>query len=348
MTQVKPVLENQCVRCHNADKSKGGLRLDTKAGFLKGGENGPVVVPGDLEKSELVRRIKLPRGHEDLMPQEAEPLTGPHKNWLLAWVKSGAQWPDGVVLKAHKKEVPGLADVKLIPERAPASLREAATVADGILTKENAAVKGAQPRLAPAVDDAAFLRRVSVDLIGRIPTIDEITEYEKDSPATRREKLVDKLLAHPRFSERWTVFFADMLRIRSQAEGGSQMLAYVNRSLAERKPYDEMARELIATNGRPEEAPAAGFALSDAVNPMALAGATSQIFLGVRIGCAECHDHPFDDWKQKEFYRARGVLRAIEARRARQEHQAHLLHRGGRGDGEMAAGARAWRRSATA
>src|SRR6187549_1476484 len=124
--QVQPVLENQCVRCHNGEKSKGGLRLDTKAGFLKGGESGPVVVPGDLEKSELVRRIKLPRGHEDLMPQEAEPLSGPHKNWLLEWVKTGAKWPDGVVLKARKKEVPGLADVKLIPDRAPASLSDAA------------------------------------------------------------------------------------------------------------------------------------------------------------------------------------------------------------------------------
>src|SRR5215216_6680814 len=87
--QVQPVLENQCVRCHNAEKAKGGLRLDTKAGFLKGGESGPVVVPGDLEKSEMIRRIKLPRGHEDLMPQEAEPLAGPHKNWLLEWVKTG-------------------------------------------------------------------------------------------------------------------------------------------------------------------------------------------------------------------------------------------------------------------
>lgn len=300
--QVQPVLESQCVRCHNAEKAKGGLRLDTKAGFLKGGENGPVVVPGDLEKSELIRRIKLPRGHDELMPQEAEPLSGPHKNWLLEWVKTGAKWPDGVVLKARKKEVVGLADLKLIPERAPASLRDAAVVADKILANENLAVKGAKPRMAPLVDDTAFLRRVSVDLIGRIPTIDEITEYEKESPGTRREKLVEKLLAHPRFSERWTVFFADMLRIRSQAEGGSQMLAYVNRSLVERKPYDEMARELIATNGRAEQAPAAGFVLSDAANPMALAGATAQVFLGVRIGCAECHDHPFDDWKQTEFY----------------------------------------------
>src|SRR6187397_523734 len=83
--QVKSVLESHCVRCHNAEKAKGGLRLDTKAGFLKGGDNGAVVVAGDLEKSELIRRIKLPRGHEDLMPQESEPLTGPHRNWLLEW-----------------------------------------------------------------------------------------------------------------------------------------------------------------------------------------------------------------------------------------------------------------------
>src|SRR5439155_10714241 len=83
--QVKPVLENQCVRCHNAEKAKGGLRLDTKAGFLKGGEHGPVVVPGDVAKSELTKRILLPRGHDDLMPQEGEPLSGPHRNWLVEW-----------------------------------------------------------------------------------------------------------------------------------------------------------------------------------------------------------------------------------------------------------------------
>jgi len=300
--QVQPVLENQCIRCHNAEKSKGGLRLDTKAGFLKGGDNGRVVVPGDLEKSELIRRIKLERGHEDLMPQEGEPLSGPHRNWLIEWVRTGANWPDGVVLQPRKRTVPGLADLKLLPTRAPGSLRDAAGMADKLLTQENAAVKGARPRLAPTVDDAAFLRRVSVDLIGRIPTMDEIAVFEKQPAATRREMLVDRLLAHPRFAERWTVFFADMLRIRSRAEGGSQLLAYVHRSLAENKPYDEMVRELIFTNGRPDQSPAAGFVLSDNVNPMALAGATAQVFLGIRIGCAECHDHPFDDWKQKDFY----------------------------------------------
>ncbi len=301
-TQVKPVFENLCIRCHNAEKTKGGLRLDTKAGFLKGGEHGPIVVPGDVAKSELIKRILLPRGHDDLMPQEGEPLSGPHRNWLVEWVKQGAKWPDGEVLQVRKKEVPGLADMRLIPDKAPASLRAAAATADTILEKENAAVKGAKPRTAPAVDDFAFLRRATVDLIGRIPTTDEIAAFEREPAATRREKLLDRLLAHPRFSERWTVFFADMLRIRSRSEGGGQLLAFVNRSIAEAKPYDAMARELISTNGRPEAAPAAGFVLGDAANAMALAGATAQIFLGVRISCAECHDHPFDDWKQTEFY----------------------------------------------
>ena len=300
--QIQPIFENNCIRCHGADKAKGDLRLDTKAGFLKGGKHGPLINEKEYEKSDLLRRIKLPRDHEDIMPQETEPLSGPHKNWLTDWVRTGAKWPDGVVLKTRKKEVPGLAETQLIPTKAPASLAEAAALADNILAQENAAGKGSPPPMAGVIDDLAFLRRATVDLIGRIPTTSEISSFERESAGDRRAKLVDRLVAHPRFAERWTVFFADMLRVRSQSEGGGQLLAFVNRSIADAKPYDQMVRELIATNGRPEQAPAAGFALGDAANPMALAGATSQIFLGVRLQCAECHDHPFDDWKQKEFY----------------------------------------------
>lgn len=119
--QIQPVLENACVRCHGADSAKGGLRLDTKAGFLKGGKHGPVIDAKDYTKSDLLRRISLPRDHSDIMPQETEPLSGPHKNWLTDWVRTGAKWPDGVVLKTRKKEVPGLAERQFIPEKAPAS-----------------------------------------------------------------------------------------------------------------------------------------------------------------------------------------------------------------------------------
>ncbi|NBU08003.1 MAG: DUF1553 domain-containing protein [Proteobacteria bacterium] len=286
-TQIQPIFENACIRCHSAEKVKGDLRLDTKAGFLRGGKSGPLINAKEYEKSELLRRIKLPRDHEEIMPQETEPLSGPHKNWLTDWVRTGAKWPDGVVLKLKKKEIPGLAETDFIPSKAPASLAEAAAVTDQILTKENQASKNPPTKSAAIIDDLSFLRRATVDLIGRIPTAEEIKQFESDRSADRREKLVDRLIAHSRFAERWTVFFADMIRVRSQQEGGPQLLAYVNRSVAEAKPYDQMVRELIATNGRPESAPAAGFALGDAANPMALAGATSQIFLGVR---------------QKEFY----------------------------------------------
>lgn len=313
--QIQPVLENACVRCHGADSAKGGLRLDTKAGFLKGGKHGPVIDAKDYTKSDLLRRIALPRDHSDIMPQETEPLSGPHKNWLTDWVRTGAKWPDGVVLKTRKKEVPGLAERQFIPEKAPASLAAAAAVTDQILKQENAIAKGGVPPLAGVIDDLAYLRRATLDLIGRIPTIAEISAFERESAGDRRAKLIDRLLDHPRFAERWTVFYADMLRVRSQQDGGPQLLAYVNRSVAQGKPYDEMARELIATNGRPENTPAAGFALGDAANPMALAGATAQIFLGVRVQCAECHDHPFDDWKQKEFYELAayfGTIKRVE------------------------------------
>ncbi len=298
--QVQPVLESACVRCHNAEKTKGDLRLDTAEGFKKGGKSGSAVNLKDLDKSELLRRISLPRGHEDLMPEEGDPLSGPFKKWLIEWVKSGAVWPEGVVLRAHKKEIVGLGEHGLIPLQAPKSVAQAADWIEEVLQSEQAAEK--LPVASLKVDDLSFLRRASVDLIGRIPTVDEIAAFQAMPEASRREQWIDQLLKDARFSERWTVFFADMLRIRSQADGGSQLLEYVRRSLQDGKPYDEMTRELIGTNGHPQQRPAAGFVLSDEVQPMALAGATAQIFLGLRLACAECHDHPFDDWKQKEFY----------------------------------------------
>ncbi|MCA9067645.1 MAG: DUF1553 domain-containing protein, partial [Planctomycetaceae bacterium] len=155
---------------------------------------------------------------------------------------------------------------------------------------------------APLVDDLAYLRRVSVDLIGRIPTTDEIAEYLAWSPEIRREKVVDKLLAEERFAVRWTAFFADMLRLRTNAEGGAALTAFVHKSLKEEMPYDELARRLISAGGKSGAVPEVGYILSDDADPLALAGITSQVFMGVRIACAECHDHPFDKWTREDFY----------------------------------------------
>ncbi|MCH8830060.1 MAG: DUF1549 domain-containing protein, partial [Planctomycetes bacterium] len=153
---------------------------------------------------------------------------------------------------------------------------------DRVLHGENQQ-KGVSGTATPFIDDLAYLRRVSIDLIGRIPTGLEIEVYLALPQETRRAKTVEKLMQHPRFAGRWTVFFGDMLRLRSNAEGGAALTAFVNRAVEKGMPYDELVRRLISTNGRAGQTPEVGFVLGDNVDPMALAGVTSQVFLGVRI-----------------------------------------------------------------
>jgi len=154
----------------------------------------------------------------------------------------------------------------------------------------------------PVVNDAVFLRRIYVDLIGRIPTSAEVTKFASQPVATRRADLVDQLLKDERFADRWTLFFADMLRLRTQATGGAALFAWVHQAVHTGMPYDEMCRKLIATNGKAGRVPESGFVLGDNADPLAMASITSQVFLGVRMGCAQCHDHPFDKWKRRDFY----------------------------------------------
>lgn len=176
---------------------------------------------------------------------------------------------------------------------------QAETQLDRLLNTENASKKIAP---APVIDDLAFLRRLTVDMIGRIPTLDEIKEYEAWPAGERREKLVDKLIKHPGFADRWTVFYADLFRIRSNADGGAAELAYVHKAVEENVPYDVLCRQLLTASGKAGKIPEVGFILNDQADPMALAGTVAQVFMGTRIACAQCHDHPFDVWTREQFY----------------------------------------------
>ncbi len=300
LKDIQPVLETTCVRCHNPEKTKGGFQMHTREALLKGGDNGTAIVPGKPDESALVARISHPKEHEDFMPQKGDPLKRMQIKAIREWVEAGAEWPSGVVLKQRAKEKKM---ASLIPSTAPKSALEASARIDKLLAQENARSNAAtKPLAAGPIGDLAFLRKATIDLIGRIPTYKEIQQYRSWPAKKRRVQLVNKLLEEERFAERWTVFYADMLRVRSNLTGGGALLAWLNRSVADGKPYDEMVRELISASGRADRNHALGFILGDDTDPMALAGATAQIFLGVRIQCAQCHDHPFDDWKQKDFY----------------------------------------------
>lgn len=172
---------------------------------------------------------------------------------------------------------------------------------DRIVAHENQSAREKNQPM-PIVSDVVFLRRVYVDLIGRIPTESEVREFGTRKEADRREKLIDQLLQDERFADCWTIFYADMLRLRSQATGGAALIAYVHHAVKSGMPYDEMCRRLIATNGKAGKIPEAGFILGDDADPLAMASVTSQVFLGVRIGCAQCHNHPFDVWTRRDFY----------------------------------------------
>ncbi len=186
-----------------------------------------------------------------------------------------------------------------------ASLISSASANDLDVIVTRASAKAAAERKIepmPLVDDSVFLRRIYVDLIGRIPTDAEVRDFATRPAKGRREQLVEELLKDDRFSDRWTIFFADMLRLRSQASGGQALIAYVHNAVKTGMPYDELCRRLIYTNGKAGRIPEVGFILGDDADPLAMASVTSQVFLGVRIGCAQCHDHPFDVWKRRDFY----------------------------------------------
>lgn len=270
--------------------------MDNRQDFFAGGSDEDSVIPGQPDASGVIRRILLRPIDEGHMPDKGRALEQAEIDTLVAWVKNGATWPDGVTLTPREPEPPTRAPM---PDRSPKNAADAARLLNEIIRHT---LDAEQIIPTGPVDDLAFLRRTSIDLIGRIPKTEEIDIFLAWPAETRRSQLVDSLLAHPRFADRWSVFFADMLRIRSGQPGADRWLGWVHGSLRDAKPYDQMVRELVASSGRPGSAPAVGFLLAEGANPLELGAVTAQIFLGVQIGCAMCHDHPYDDWEQRDFY----------------------------------------------
>lgn len=201
---------------------------------------------------------------------------------------------------------------------APPDPAATAKAIDKLLAEENAA----RPKTlaAPVVEDLAYLRRISVDLNGRIPTDAEIQKYLSWPADQRRAKAIDEFMGREQFADRWAVFFGDMLRLRYTQDGGPALQAYVHEAIRTNMPYDQLTRKLLAASGRANTNPETGFILGDDADPMALTGVISQVFMGVRISCAQCHDHPFDTWTRQEFY----DLAAFFGKTQRVEHRVKM------------------------
>lgn len=172
----------------------------------------------------------------------------------------------------------------------------------------------------PPASEETFLRRVFLDIIGRIPTLQEAREYLDDpAPITqKREALIDRLLASDGHAQHMYAFWADILRVQSNANGGQGQMTskpyveHIKKRIRENQPYDKFVHELLTAQGKVWHHPAIGYYMRDLGMPLENLASTSRIFLGTRIECAQCHNDPFDKWTQMQFYQMAAFTYPLE------------------------------------
>lgn len=329
--EVKPILVRSCFRCHGPEEQESGLRLDTAAGFREGGYSGATVMPGKSAESLLIQAV-TGTGDTLAMPPEGEGerLTEDEIARLRAWIDAGAELPadtdpaasaTGKQISDHwafqpvvRPELPRVSDNAWI--RNPI---DAFIVAR--LAKE-----GITP--APEAERATLIRRASLDLLGLLPSPEEVKAFQLDNRVDAYERMIDRLLASPHYGERWGRHWLDLARYadsngytidsaRSIWKYRDWVITALNRDL----PFDQFAIEQLAGDMLPdatlEQRVATGFhrntlkneeggtdpeqfrveAVADRV------ATTGAVFMGLTVGCARCHDHKYDPLSQRDYYR---------------------------------------------
>jgi len=218
--------------------------------------------------------------------------------------KRNAKQQQGMQLPAAARDesTAPVMDVARIDRARRPQVEEQARRIDGLLEKH---WQKHQVEASPPLDDAQFVRRIYLELGGRIPTFDETVRFLDSKSATKRTHLIDDLLESPDYVSHTYNFWADILRLCERPQKDvffEPYLDWVKRSIAENRPYDQWVREMLTADGKIWDNPAAGYQLRDRGMPLPYVDNTVRVFLGTQIGCAQCHDHPFDSWTQHQFY----------------------------------------------
>jgi cytochrome c553 len=336
--KVRPLLIQSCFGCHGDKAQQGGLRLDSLAAMLKGNSGGAVIKPGDPDKSPLIHVIRYD-GKVKMPP--AGKLSAEQIDILTAWVKMGAPWP-GVKVSDAAAEAAKTGEFRVSEEmrkfwsfrpvvkpKVPAVKAKTWVknpVDNFILAKLEA--KGLTP--SPEADRRAFIRRATFDLHGLPPTAEEIDTFVADKSPDATEKLIDRLLASPRYGERWGRLWLDVARyadtkgyvfVEDRAYPNAYTFRdYVIRAFNEDLPFDQFILHQLAADK---------MELGEDRRPLAAMGyltvgrrflnnqhdiiddridVTTRGFLGLTVNCARCHDHKFDPISTKDYYSLYGVF----------------------------------------
>src|SRR5690242_15431770 len=307
--EIKPIFESSCIKCHGRGRTKGDLSIESRETLLKGGESGPAIVPGKSTESHLIELV-AGLDPDSVMPQKGKRLTAEQIGLLRAWIDQGAPWDAKI---SFAKPPP----VNLVPRKPelPAAGHGVTNPIDRILHPYLAAhgIKPSDP-----VSDRVFARRVYLDAIGLLPAPSELDAFLADKQPDKRGRLVRRLLAdNRRYAEHWLTFWNDALRNDYRGtgyiDGGrTQITRWLYSALATNMPFDEFVRELI--NPVPEsEGFVKGIVWRGVVNAsqtpqMQAAQNISQVFMGVNLKCASCHDSFINDWMLSDSYGLAGVF----------------------------------------
>ena len=348
--RIRPVLVTNCFECHGEGRAKGGLRLTTGEALLRGGDSGAVVLPGNPDRSLLIEAVEQ-RGDIKMPPKRK--LADDDIADLRQWIEIGAPWP------AEKPDArPATALFQITAEqRAFWSFQPIRDVAQPAVKDESwpsgaidrfilARLEDAGLSPSPSADRNTLIRRVTFDLIGLPPTLEEIDAFVADETSDAWERLIDRLLASPQYGERWARHWLDVARFGEDQAHTFQARLYPNgyryrdwvvRSFNDDLPYDRFVIEQIAgdllegpEDERHDREIAVGYF---ALGPVYYADAgcafkasldelddrldtLARGFLGLTIACARCHDHKFDPISQQDYYALAGVFRSSAYREA--------------------------------
>ncbi|MDX1928266.1 MAG: PSD1 and planctomycete cytochrome C domain-containing protein [Pirellulaceae bacterium] len=343
--EVRPLLAQSCIKCHGNEKQEGGLRLDALEHMLTGGDSGPAVAPGAVADSLIVSAIR----YQELEMPPSGQLSPEAQRVIETWVEQGAVWPKhteaGLELRARTGVTeedkqywafrplaqPPIPDLKHSPQ-AP----RARTPIDAFIIKQ---LDASKLRLAPEADARTLLRRIYFDLVGVPPTLEEAAAFLDSDDPQAYEQLVDRLLDDSRYGEKWARHWLDLVRY-AESDGFNQDAyrpnAYLYRdwlieSLNHDKPYDQMVLEQIAGDEldptNTSYLAATGFLRhwiyeynqrdvrtqwSNILND--LTDVTGEVFFGLGVGCARCHDHKFDPILQRDYFRLQASFASFRPR----------------------------------
>ncbi len=344
---VQPIFRAKCDSCHGAKKQESAYRLDHKPSALRGGDIGPAIVPGKSGESPLIRYVA---GLDpDLkMPPEGERLTAEQIAILRAWIDQGANWPESASIELKSKgadhwafKSPVRPSVRLVRPMAdgrkpmaviPNPVSQISSLKSQIRTPIDHFILDRLQRegltLSPETDRVTWLRRVSLDLIGLPPTIEEVDAFVADKFPDAFDKQVERLLASPHYGERWARHWLDAARYADsdgfEKDKSRQTWFYrdwvvnaLNRDLGYNQFLTEQLAGDLLSNATQDQIVATGFLRNSMLNEEGGVDpeqfrmdamfdrmeAVGKAMLGLTIQCAQCHDHKFDPLTQRDYYR---------------------------------------------